>query len=83
MLNDDVVQVPSASHPEWIYPFSGLRPAQFRRLARLVAAGLTTRACLVDHVEPRRGSGVGWVCAGRARIPVSYPGVTGVRPGGV
>jgi hypothetical protein len=31
------VQVVTASNPEWIYPFSGLRPARFRRLVRLVA----------------------------------------------
>jgi DDE superfamily endonuclease/Helix-turn-helix of DDE superfamily endonuclease len=31
------VQVFSASHPELIHPFTGLRPAQFHRLVRLVA----------------------------------------------
>jgi hypothetical protein len=31
------VQVFSASRPELIHPFTGLRPAQFRRLVRLVA----------------------------------------------
>jgi hypothetical protein len=37
MVNDARVQVISATRPEWIYPFTGLRPAQFDRLARLVA----------------------------------------------
>src|SRR2546423_4052063 len=32
------VQVISAARPEWIVPFTGLQPAQFRRLVRLVAA---------------------------------------------
>jgi hypothetical protein len=32
-----VVQVISSARPEWIFPFSGLQPAQFRRLVRLVA----------------------------------------------
>jgi hypothetical protein len=31
------VQVFTASRPEWIHPFTGLRPAQFHRLVRLVA----------------------------------------------
>ncbi|GAA2394447.1 hypothetical protein GCM10010170_108420 [Dactylosporangium salmoneum] len=31
------MQVISAAHPEWIVPFTGLRPAQSRRLVRLVA----------------------------------------------
>ncbi|WP_432987274.1 transposase family protein [Dactylosporangium sp. CA-233914] len=31
------MQVISAAHPEWTVPFTGLRPAQFRRLVRLVA----------------------------------------------
>jgi hypothetical protein len=31
------VQVFSASRPELIHPFTGLRPAQFHRLVRLVA----------------------------------------------
>lgn len=31
------MQVFSASHPELIHPFTGLRPAQFHRLMRLVA----------------------------------------------
>ncbi len=31
------VQVISAARPEWIHPFTGLQPAQFRRLVRLVA----------------------------------------------
>ena len=35
--NDAAVQVISAARPEWIYPFAGLAPAQFRRLVRLVA----------------------------------------------
>jgi hypothetical protein len=37
MIHYGRVQVISASRPEWIYPFTGLRPAQFRRLVRLVA----------------------------------------------
>jgi hypothetical protein len=37
MINDGLVQVISASRQEWIYPFTGLRPTQFRRLVRLVA----------------------------------------------
>ncbi len=31
------MQVFSASRPELIHPFTGLRPVQFRRLVRLVA----------------------------------------------
>jgi hypothetical protein len=31
------VQVISVARPEWIVPFTGLQPAQFRRLVRLVA----------------------------------------------
>lgn len=31
------MQVISAAHPEWIFPFTGLEPVQFRRLVRLVA----------------------------------------------
>ncbi len=31
------MQVISAARPDWIYPFTGLQPAQFRRLVRLVA----------------------------------------------
>lgn len=37
-VNDGEVQVISASRPQWIYPFTGLRPVQFRWLVRLVAA---------------------------------------------
>jgi hypothetical protein len=37
MVNDSGVQVITASRPEWISPFTGLEPAQFRRLVRLVA----------------------------------------------
>jgi DDE superfamily endonuclease/Helix-turn-helix of DDE superfamily endonuclease len=33
----DVVQVISASRSEWIVPFTGLQPGQFRKLVRLVA----------------------------------------------
>ncbi|MBM0259206.1 transposase family protein [Micromonospora sp. 4G55] len=31
------MQVISSARPEWIFPFTGLQPAQFRRLVRLVA----------------------------------------------
>jgi hypothetical protein len=31
------VEVITAAHTEWIFPFTGLQPAQFRRLVRLVA----------------------------------------------
>ncbi|ABW12527.1 hypothetical protein Franean1_3116 [Parafrankia sp. EAN1pec] len=31
------VQVISAADPQWIFPFAGLNPTQFRRLVRLVA----------------------------------------------
>ncbi|MET7752502.1 IS5/IS1182 family transposase, partial [Micromonospora sp. NPDC005367] len=31
------MQVITAKHPEWIFPFTGLTPAQFRKLVRLVA----------------------------------------------
>ncbi|ABW12327.1 hypothetical protein Franean1_2906 [Parafrankia sp. EAN1pec] len=31
------VQVISAADPQWIFPFTGLKPTQFRRLVRLVA----------------------------------------------
>lgn len=31
------MQVISVSRPEWIHPFTGLQPTQFRRLVRLVA----------------------------------------------
>jgi hypothetical protein len=37
ILEDVAVQVISAVRPEWIHPFTGLKPAQFRRLVRLVA----------------------------------------------
>ncbi|MEV5716926.1 transposase family protein [Amycolatopsis mediterranei] len=32
-----MVQVITVSRPEWIAPFTGLQPAQFRKLVRLVA----------------------------------------------
>ncbi|MET8848652.1 IS5/IS1182 family transposase, partial [Amycolatopsis sp. NPDC004625] len=32
-----MVQVITASRPEWIAPFTGLEPDQFRKLVRLVA----------------------------------------------
>ncbi|MEW2386583.1 transposase family protein [Micromonospora sp. NPDC047707] len=31
------MEVITSAHPEWIFPFTGLTPAQFRRLVRLVA----------------------------------------------
>ncbi|MBM0257096.1 transposase family protein, partial [Micromonospora sp. 4G55] len=31
------MQVITAARPEWIFPFTGLQPAQFRKLVRLVA----------------------------------------------
>ncbi|GAA3775574.1 hypothetical protein GCM10022225_74420 [Plantactinospora mayteni] len=31
------MQVISAGRPEWIFPFTGLQPVQFRRLVRLIA----------------------------------------------
>ena len=34
---DAWVQVITAARPEWIFPFTGLQPAQFRTLVRLVA----------------------------------------------
>ncbi|SIM55401.1 Helix-turn-helix of DDE superfamily endonuclease [Micromonospora cremea] len=37
MIEDVGVQVISAARPEWIFPFTGLQPAQFRRLVRVVA----------------------------------------------
>lgn len=37
IVEDVRVQVISAARPEWIYPFTGLQPAQFRHLVRLVA----------------------------------------------
>ncbi len=37
MAEDAWVQVISAARPELIFPFTGLQPAQFRRLVRLVA----------------------------------------------
>src|SRR5205823_8607068 len=37
IVDDAAVQVISAARPAWIYPFTGLRPAQFRRLVRVVA----------------------------------------------
>jgi len=37
MINDGVVQVITAAVPSWIFPFTGLSPAQFRRLVRQVA----------------------------------------------
>jgi hypothetical protein len=37
VVEDVRVQVISAVRPEWIHPFTGLKPAQFRRLVRLVA----------------------------------------------
>ncbi len=37
MIEDAGAQVISAARPEWIFPFTGLQPAQFRRLVRLVA----------------------------------------------
>jgi hypothetical protein len=38
IVKDVRVQVISAARPELIHPFTGLKPAQFRRLVRLVAA---------------------------------------------
>jgi len=35
IVEDVSVQVISAARPEWIHPFTGLKPAQFRRLVRL------------------------------------------------
>jgi hypothetical protein len=37
MVDYDGVQVISATRPEWIFPFTGLQPAQFHKLVRLVA----------------------------------------------
>lgn len=37
MVDHVGVQVISAARQEWIFPFTGLQPAQFRRLVRLVA----------------------------------------------
>ncbi len=37
MVDHVWVQVISAARPEWIVPFTGLQPAQFRRLVRLAA----------------------------------------------
>jgi hypothetical protein len=37
IVKDVPAQVISAARPAWIHPFTGLRPAQFRRLVRLVA----------------------------------------------
>src|SRR5689334_9746344 len=37
IVDDAAVQVISAARPEWIHPFTGLKPAQFRRLVRVVA----------------------------------------------
>ena len=39
IVEDVRVQVISAARPEWTHPFTGLQPAQFRRLVRLVARG--------------------------------------------
>ena len=36
MINDGRVQVITAGVPSWIFPFTGLTPAQFRRLVRQV-----------------------------------------------
>jgi hypothetical protein len=37
IIEDVPVQVISAARPGWIHPFTGLQPAQFRRLVRVVA----------------------------------------------
>lgn len=37
IIEDARVQVITAADPEWIFPFTGLQPAQFRKLVRLVA----------------------------------------------
>jgi DDE superfamily endonuclease/Helix-turn-helix of DDE superfamily endonuclease len=37
IVEDVSVQVISAARPEWIHPFTGLKPAQFRRLVRVLA----------------------------------------------
>jgi hypothetical protein len=37
VVDDAAVQVISAARTEWIHPFTGLKPAQFRRLVRVVA----------------------------------------------
>jgi hypothetical protein len=37
MINDGAVQVITAAVPSWIFPFTELTPAQFRRLVRQVA----------------------------------------------
>jgi Helix-turn-helix of DDE superfamily endonuclease len=36
IVEDVPVQVITAARPEWIYPFTGLQPGQFRKLVRLV-----------------------------------------------
>jgi Helix-turn-helix of DDE superfamily endonuclease len=36
IIEDVRVQVISAARPEWIHPFTGRKPAQFRRLVRVV-----------------------------------------------
>jgi hypothetical protein len=37
ILDHVVVQVITASKPEWIPPFTGLEPGRFRKLVRLLA----------------------------------------------
>lgn len=58
MVDLVVVQVITAVHPEWIYPFTGLQPAQFRRLVRLVAErggdAIAAIAALLGVVSPDR-----------------------------
>jgi hypothetical protein len=54
MVDHVGVQVISAARPEWIFPFTGLQPAQFRRLVRLVAELAVTRSLTAG----RAGSGL-------------------------
>jgi hypothetical protein len=62
---DDVrVQVISAGRPERIHPFTGLTPAQFRRLVRLV----DSRGGDAIAFDGRRGLGH------RRRVGVGGPG---------
>jgi hypothetical protein len=73
VIVDDVrVQVISAARPEWIAPFTGLQPAQFRKLVRLVAqrGGETIADGRPGRTPSRRGrpaGGAGRRAGGRRR----------------
>lgn len=47
------MQVISSACPEWVFPFTGLQPAQFRRLVRLVPSVAGAPSLTVDPAGSR------------------------------